>query len=679
MAESTRYLKKSYAFSSEKDEMKKELIQILFNVEPQKWLPISIFPRIHYEKEGKMKYAFEDFKGNKCEEFRSLCRIYLRSLNLKFLFLPPPDLCLKVSSSRFNDGGTVKRDFDRSTKPINSGFLYQKFNPKPLETREVWLPDRYTKISNTYWMLVGRQILKQDKTYPDDDPRVTWERIRHKLDLFGYFDMSGFGFQYPRKYLEIVAQTILELFYSNDLYEQLLVFQRILSKVVVQMPDGKFVYPPRGIGLGYYEDLKTIGVNAILLACKPISVYGDQGLVDRRILTDVVDRLRIFEFILKPGKYKPKFKTVKWSGWTMTQTKCERPKEYLSPLVAFMNAEFHWERKMILRSFATEYPQLYDRYTKYIPFLYETFFGYEFQKCDSLWNFSNGGVSSKTPRTVGLIKSAYSERLLSPKDTINDSLVYETPFYVEWKRADAKAFSIKRKDLYKKSPRNVNSFIVEYVNPIVRNNYSKPPTMTTLARMLSDSQESKLLVNYGLTSGKFSRGLKGDQLWNALRYNALSMNPYESYATGGYKVLTPWHRVPTVSSEWYSMTEHLLTNVTLMNNFIVSKFDLLSPDREEMFKRAKVSRPRSDSIEVTRIDNHSLTTHISKKTKLNRITLDMVNNMGDDIKPETQICTASTLQLDISARRLNLVDITSEHSCNEDQFDDDLYLDLDDL
>jgi len=654
-----------------------KLIQLLIKVDPVLWIPISAFPRYSYTKEGKMKYSFFEFKGERLGEFRELTREFISSLPINELFVPPPDLCLRVSSSRRNDGGVVLRDYERSRIPTKPGsFLYQRFNPKPLETREVWLPDRTTKINNAFWMLIGRQILKSSDIYPDPDPEVTWDRIKDKLYQFGLFDMSGFGFQYPREYLEIIAEEICHHFYCNEIYDNLLDLRSIFKNVNVQMEDGKFVYPPRGIGLGYYEDLKTIGIMAVLAKFQPISLYGDQGLLLDYTLNDAVERLRYFEFIILDDKYQYKRNTVKWSGWTMTTGFAKRPKQVLSPLISFLNAQYHWERKLILRSFSEMFPQTYKEYSKKLPFFYELIFGYEFHKTDSLLHFRNGGVSITAPVRTGFLKSVLAERLISPADNIVDNIIYNTPFFTEWKRADAKAHSIKRKVTYQKTHPHTNSFVYEYVNPYIKYNDNRKPQLPRLAGVVTDAQETKLIVNHQLTTGKYTHGLNTDEMLRALHLSSLSNNPFKSHATGGYSVETKWRKIPMVSSDMMFMYEHFCTNVDLMRKFIVSKFHVLNPPMSTYNKLMLPKRKLIETEPSQDSDNVLLLETSQKRSKFNTITLDMVNNI-DGIQREGLLsASALDIRTDMETR---LIEVGDYSGLTYDNSDDELFLSEEEL
>jgi len=498
------------------------------------------------------------------------------------------NLSLKATSARYNDGGVVRRDYEKPQKSFESGFLYQKFCPRPLRPREVWLPDKSTKINNNFWMIIGRQLLTASKYYPDVDPMITWEKIKHRLKMFDWFDLPGYGFQYPRELLLIVAEVITRFYSSPDMYEYLDIFKRILDSVKVTK-EGTVLYPSRGIGLGYYEDLKTLGVLAILEgnSIDLISLYGDQGLVGagefdgkyprpRKFASKptVISALSDFGFIINP-KRGSLYQSVRWSGWSMSATALQRPKQLLEPLVSSFLSEFHWERKNILRSFAKDHEYVYRKYDKYIPFLYELFYGYEFYKGDSMANFENSGISSSTPPQLGNLRTWCVDKLISPQTTVCDDVFYETPFFSEWKRKEAKEFSLMRKNLYKNSVKG-STFIRDYATPKYELHRTRKPELSQIARSITDFTEAKLIINYGETTGRFTFGLNSEQRKFALNYCGSTKNPFETQATGGFHYLTEWRGNTASSKEWIELNELLSSSFDIVSQASVGYFDSLA-------------------------------------------------------------------------------------------------------
>jgi hypothetical protein len=647
------------------------IYEVIKEVEKQYWIPLTVFPRYAYRKPGKFSLSFMSvkLKEDRLKSFEILVYNYIKSLGIKELFVPPMEICVKASSSRYNDCGTVRKDYEKPQSSVDCGFLLQSFNPRPLATREVWLPDFSTKINNSFWMIVGRQILKSDPTYPNEDPQVTWELIKTKLKRFFYFDISGFGLQFPRELLLVVSQVIARLYPSVDMFEQQNILQHIMSNVTVQVPGVGFKYPPRGIGLGYYEDLKTICINAILADLDLISVYGDQALISFEDGNRSIFLLNQHDFYMKPGKHRNQAGFIRWSGWTMSPDFCERPKLYFEPLVSLFNGQFHWERKQILRSFFSEYPVLYDKWDCKLPFQYELFFGYEFTKGDSLWNFDNSGVSSKTFKRTGLLKSWAIERLHAPHDEIVDSFVYESPFFTKWKEGDAKAFSLKRKTIYQQSM-PARTEIVEYCNPLIVMNKTNKPSLSHIAKCVSDFVESKLVVNYGLTTGKLTYGLNLEDLCKSLRYCALARNPFEAYATGGYSVSTVWRGRSRVSSEWLELVEDLVTKLDYIGLYNISFLDSYEVVQNQPFKyiEGNVSE-RAVKRKLRTFKAEASSDSLSTKDEVKRIKLDSTNfiDIVEDLtREDILISGAVSIRDDIKGRQ-NLVDPEVSDAQSEDE------------
>jgi hypothetical protein len=275
------------------------LAEYFYNEEDEWVIPMTLFPRINFEK-SKMHLAFEPYElgPELVKEAHDRIFKYLMKLDVKRIFMPKADVLQKHGNQKYNDGGIVRYDYERPTISFDSSFKYQRFLTQPLTPREVWLPGKAIKQNNVFFMQLHRQFLKADPVYPSPDSEVNHERIKKYLkDGFLKFDISGFGFQYLRELLKIGNRCIQELYPCTTLDEQCEIFERILDNVKVEMPDGTFKYPQRGIGLGYYEDLKTIVMLALLDHLDPISVYGDQGLLPPFALSFAED-LQKFQFIM---------------------------------------------------------------------------------------------------------------------------------------------------------------------------------------------------------------------------------------------------------------------------------------------------------------------------------------------------------------------------------------------
>jgi len=669
-SESKRFRSGVFDFRSVKDPVKLEVLQCLFEIDRSLWIPTTVFFRYKYRKESKLPYSFESKEiEHLLPRFRIMVKKYLRSLKIKGIYTPSPLELPKAASSLYNDGGTARHDYELPQKSVQCGFKLQVFNPKPLQTREVWLPDKSTKINNLFWMIVGRQLLLKDTRYPDDDPLVTWSRIKDSLSSFGYFDVSAFGLQYPRELLQIVAEEITSLFPNPDISDQLGILKVLFSRVTLELENGKFVYPTRGIGLGYYEDLKTIGVLSILDQFGPISVYGDQGLLKESNARLAVDTLRKYGFIIKDNKFEFKQRIVKWAGWSMSVNEASRPKYYIEPLIAFLDGEYHWERKNMIRSYYEAYPELKWKISNYLPLFYELTYGFEFYKTDSFNNIENGGCSATFPFQGGVSKLYKAQRLTTPRASIVDNILYETPFFTEWKRADCKKHQLLRKKVFKTTP-EIPSEIFEYSNPRIKLNKSRVVKYSTYQKAISDWYDLRLISLYGYSLGKCTSNLFGEELFKAILSCSRAHNPFEAYATGGYKVLTPWRGPPAVSSELCDLVRFLIHNVTrieyhLTSRFDIDKFDISSFLERDINLKRKLAH---SSVEKSSVELEEIQHEESVELQYNpvRFTENMILNLPEQ---RGDIVTDAVQVLSDLDHRFAETDVSHYHFGSEDDMD----------
>jgi hypothetical protein len=527
------------------------IIDYFSNCEPDLVIPYSAFPPIYYEKD-RMHLCFEELPKVDVEEVRGIFFRYLMQLNVREIFVPPPDILWKVGNQKFNDGCEVKTDFERATS-YDSAFLVQEFLGGPLQPRQVWLPSKKVKNNNIFWMIVGRQFLKREPVYPREDPVENAELLKD-LPHYMRFDISGFGLQYVRQYLSIIVQVIEEMYPSSNLMVFAEEARHIFDNVRVIMPSGKRESPPRGIGLGYYEDLKTLCMIAFLKPYKPFSVYGDQGLLpdEDMIWLQAIQEILGRGFIMKDDSIVLSSsdgslakRRVKWAGILISNTGYTIFKKYSSKIIQAFFLERHWERKAGLLSFAEEFPDFYATVQKRLLRLYSMLYGDEFYTGDSGTSFYDTGIMLK-PITVGFKKDFRVSSHKVPFDPVLFEGGYTTPFkkvvVKSYPRGLSKSFELERKRLYRETP-CIDSSIHYYVNPrIVLNNRYNPKH-----RVLPAWAEFLYALNYESTTGSFTYGLTQEQMESAIQTYSHHSDPFKAFASGGYKILDMWHcpSIPT--------------------------------------------------------------------------------------------------------------------------------------
>jgi len=388
----------------------------------------------------------------------------------------------------------------------------------------------------------------------------TWRNIKDRLEEGCMrFDISGFGFQFPRELLFVMAEVISELYPCDQIDICIKDLQYILDNVSVEY-NYRVVKPPRGIGLGYYEDLKTLAMLAILQEHEPISVYGDQGILKPGSFMAIID-LQRFNFILRDDKVEyqsyDRNGGMKWAGSGFFPNGLKRVKDISNPLLGSFFSRFHWERKMNLVSLYNENPIFYKNNYKKIKNAYTMFFGYEFFPDDLDLPFQEGGINPNGRITIGTSKSFIISKYLMP---YNDSL-FETPYVTPFKKRQgkiyptgvAKEFQRKRIEAYKNF-KPISSEVFFYSNPRIEYNGTYVPKN----RLLPDWADMLFLCEYGASTGNFSFGLDQEKLLDIAYQWYLSPDPLRAAARGGYKLLDPvYSRARPLGREWVVALEFL--------------------------------------------------------------------------------------------------------------------------
>jgi hypothetical protein len=539
------------------DPMKLRILRYFEEEDPEWWLPLDVFPLIDFEK-SKQHLSFVDYQisQEQIEEVHQLVFNYIMSLDITSLVIPRSEYMQKYSTQRYNDAGIVRFDYERPTNSFDSSFKYQRFITQPLTPREVWLPGKAIKQNNAFMMFVHRQILECDPVYPSTKIETTDKILKKVLDEgLMMFDISGFGFQYLREILIAANNAIRELYPSSEYEEQSEIMEKIFKNISVQMPSGEVLKPPRGVGLGYYEDLKTIGMMAILRKFHPISIYGDQGILP--INFEYVMELMRFSFIMNDDKtvLANSRGQLKWGGIAFNKGAPFQPSSKMNSLIGSFFSRSHWERKMGLYSYSIRDERGYKLIQKRLADTYLRLFGYEFNKQDIYHHFMRGGIMTD-PLEVGYQKIWWIRDLMTVTPSLMYDTMYQTPFKATsvpkptWE--ESKAFQKKRRLRYK-AERCMHTELYDYVNPMLT--YNKKTKL--LPRVFPRWADLSLLVFHGISSGTITCGLSPEEIELAAVRQRFATDPFRARATGGYQIQTTWRSERPPSQEMLDMVDYL--------------------------------------------------------------------------------------------------------------------------
>jgi len=564
---------------------------------PELWIPVTAFP-LWEERADKFKYGLEDAPNDAAfEYFKTRFDTFFDKIAPKELNVIPGGICASYSQRRYNDAGVSRRDCEKPQTDFNSSFLLKEVMTKNLSPREIYLPGWSLKVVNNWWMRTVKLLTRNIPWWVMDLQgfEVVEKRARHNMklsDILYYFDLPGFGLQYPRGHLKYMAKAIAKKYRHPVIDEMTDLLCTHLDRYEVQISDGTFIKPPRGIGLGYFENLKALGVAAVLDELGLESFFGDQGLIQRHPMRN----LNFAGFLTKPRRGGKADEMISppllWSGVTLEDPRGVRePRCVWTSLFGALNGEFHWERKQALAAIGL-HPLLESQW-KIISYTYERLFGYEFYAGDSMAHPSNLGVNQSAQPRVGILRDYRVRDLRDPGRKIVDTYVHDARWQKPYSRSDAKRFSIRRKKVYKHC-KPMDTTVYNYAFPLYKEHKSKKPEMDFLAKVTPSWMEERMIIHDRRFTGKIVSGLNYDEQIDAILRFRYSRDPFFTRATGGYEILTQYRGSRAISDEVVQLTE-LLKECSENEHITVIRQDLL---RSAGLSRWDVEGDQSEPEEV---------------------------------------------------------------------------------
>jgi len=581
--------------------LSRKLADQLIGFDPQLWPPVSCFPLWEARTESKMPLSRQpaltpDTLPQKRAEIRVLVKSFLSKYAPKKVIIPSALALRKVGSQKYNDEGEVRKDSEKPETSYSSGFLYQQFTTKHLQRREVWLPGKSIKNSNCWWFLIVDQLLR---AVPYSalllEPEEIYERVKPlmKSPRHLYFDISGYGIQYIREYLSDAIDEIVDFYDDNELLsEQARIAKEIFSHVDITFPDGHHEQPPRGIGLGYYENLKTLIVMAIIDHSEPISVFGDQAIMtypqgaDNRAI-GAIKALADAGFIFSKESKVKVFtnSTFKWVGRRFNEFDSVEPRKVWTDIFGAWGKEFHWERKGALAGIRL--PDEYKHVWKRVALQYELTFGYEFERGEAFNHPSQGGIYPEGQILSGWQPFFAPMHLRAPRFSWGSELYSSVPYGAGIDAKAAKKFQRSRVREFRKH-RDFNSDIFYFSHPLVLPNQSKKVKMTPLARTFPLWADIRSLCIDGFTTGKVVSCLEGEDLEVAPYRQRYARDCFHARASGGYKIVTGWRCDRGASEEDQIVAEAVKASSLLYPDQVFRK-DLVpnvAIDNDDIYKDA---------------------------------------------------------------------------------------------
>jgi hypothetical protein len=394
-----------------------------------------------------------------------------------------------------------------------------------------------------------------------------------------------------------MAETIASMYSDPIILEQAQILKRIMSCVDVELEDGRHVQPPRGIGLGYYENLKALGVWCLIDDYNPISAFGDQVITERGAgfmtpFTASTQQLVDHGFLISKfakEELRRSGQGLIWMGHLMTSNSCVQAREVWTDISGAFNKEQHWERIDAINGIAL--PDEYSHIWPHVAFVYERAFGWELFPGQAFGHPDNLGVNRLANPQEGWLKDWKVAMLQRPGMEYKGSVLYSTPHGIPPKAGASRKFSIHRKSVWKKS-RPFETAIRDYVNPKIIMNRKYRPTMTALARATPMWADVRSFLLYGMTSGKIVTGLTGDDLRVAPFRQRYARDVFHARATGGYEIRTVNYGIRGPDEDLEILAREAEAGLELTKGCFVPRNDLF---HDVGYRHAWVDRPEVES------------------------------------------------------------------------------------
>jgi len=506
------------------------------------WPSIHCFPVLDRDKESKMALcSLRKPTDVSCMLFRSMTKKFLSGLPERELYVPNMEACQSLSSAFYSDGHIKRRDYEKPDVSWDSSWDYQTFWTSPMTKREVWLPPKAYKTISLWWHEIGQQIIEDLPDVVGNDSFIaTFKSTMKRMRPCRKIDLKGFGLQYPRDFLIILMEE-LSIRYSHDNMDIMTEAAReIFDKLCIKMPSGQYMTPERGVGLGYFGSLMTLGVRIILQECYIVKMFSDDILVDDNHYNKAIDALTGVGLIInekKSGRYykeQPYLMQALFTkrGPVLLQANnadiasCVRKREHYQRKLAFLNGNI--PRKWCLR------------------YYYQLFFGYEYRRGECYDHPTMLGINPHATELKGWVKGGLLRKVLAPSyPDVTEYRVFSAAYPFE--SLKDKRFLHYRKKVIADNRRWYTG-VDEYLNPD-----------TCKARWLNDKPgirptgimpvwyDMRILFKYGWTTGKALRGLTKDEACNYIARYSLFRDPMGTGISGGGMITSTPHRVPSVA------------------------------------------------------------------------------------------------------------------------------------
>jgi len=490
-------------------------------------------------KESKMYLASLPDSIN-IETFKENARNYLRRNKVEKLHVPDRTACLTLNDHWYSDGGLEKRR--NCEEPVHSWdgpMIYETFWTTPTSKREVWVPPLNYKINNVWWQILVGPILEKDESLVSNETNEQiGMSIKKRMRPCRKIDLKGSGIQFPRSVIIALMEVIYEFYPNEDIECHLKETKRLFNDLSVKMPDGKYNFPTRGVGLGYYETLKTLVMRIILHDVYIVKMFNDDILVANDDYEKARLRIQTNGFVINEKKTGEYYRYVPYFlQCSILLGKAMMHQNSNGRLAALVFSKYHYIRKNIFLTYHS------NRKT-WMMFAYRQLFGWEVYPDECIRHPTDWGLNPTAEYRVGWVKGGLLRKFTQSRVAdLTEYRVKQSAFpFMRWK--DRK-FSLARSKA--RRLKNVVSYTGydEYLHPIVEDApwiIDREPGAAITPHLTSMWYDLRCIIQKGYTTGRYLRGLTPEQARFALARFSFSRDPIGSYIKGGARMISPFHK-----------------------------------------------------------------------------------------------------------------------------------------
>nr|USW07207.1 putative RNA-dependent RNA polymerase [Erysiphe lesion-associated ormycovirus 2] len=518
---------------------------------------LNAFPLWKLNKESKMPLTQLPVPGrDNIENLEKILYAFITKYGPKQVTIPASEAVMSLSPNLYSDGHILKRDYEKPSNTWMYSFTYQRFLTNPLTEREVWVPPKAYKMCSSWWHFITEPIAKEVPYVICNDTITEVRKNLHKrFTPCTKLDLKGFGLQFPREYVMAFINVFCKIYPSKEAEEYKNLASKLFEIISIKMDDGTFIKPLRGVGLGYFTNIMTLVVAALLENYNVCMMFSDDILIDRAQYMNARYLLESFNFVINDEKSGREWdKTPFFAGCCMAPNGSLRFAEAQGPKAALHTMRYHWQRK---NSFLS---QNWDMPWK-MAYHYERIFGFEIRRGESLDHPVMLGLNQYAAKPIGYVKGGLLRNYRAPKPEGNESQRRLWAMSFPWKeKVQKKEFQIVRNNLKKEINRIHYTEYDEYLKPEIKLNtelLSIKPDFFLGKYQLPRWADLQSLVAVGRTCGRITRGIHPKKAAHEMLNYLLADDPINAWLSGGYEIVSPFYRMPYLDPDIQLIYERL--------------------------------------------------------------------------------------------------------------------------